>query len=169
MILKLSQRVHFSLACVHYFHRVRAQTSLNWKRVNLDELLRRNSLLWEWWGTGTGYPEELCMPQPWRCSTPDCTTWSSWRRLYPRWEGLEQGNPSAPFHLKLIPWWPAWLWHCSGEQHIPEKHSRIVNEELKLCLAALVSAWFIWPCPRLSTDILLLIVIGIYHTHTSLE
>ena len=29
---------------------------LNWKRVDLDKILRRNSLLGEWWDTGTGCP-----------------------------------------------------------------------------------------------------------------
>jgi len=31
---------------------------------------RKNILEQRWWGTGTGYPEKLWMPQPWRCSRP---------------------------------------------------------------------------------------------------
>lgn len=31
----------------------------NYKEVFLDYIERRNSSLWGWWGTGTGFPEKL--------------------------------------------------------------------------------------------------------------
>lgn len=38
-----------------------------WKRVGLDQLSRKNYLVWEWWDTGTGCPEKLWAPHAWKC------------------------------------------------------------------------------------------------------
>lgn len=43
-------------------------TVLNWKWADFNKVLGRNFLLWGWWDTGTGCPEELRMPHPWKCS-----------------------------------------------------------------------------------------------------
>ena len=37
-------------------------TASGWKRVGLDYILGRNSLLRGWWDTGTGCPEKLWLP-----------------------------------------------------------------------------------------------------------
>ena len=38
-----------------------------------------DSLLRGWWGTGTGSPEKLWMPHPWRHSKPGCMgPWAAW-------------------------------------------------------------------------------------------
>ena len=34
-------------------------------RLRLD---KRNSILWRWWGPGTGCPQEMRIPPPWKCS-----------------------------------------------------------------------------------------------------
>ena len=58
--------------------------------MTTSKLEERNSLLWGWWGTGTGCPEKLWMPPPWACSSPGWTglwaTWSSGRCPCP-WQG----------------------------------------------------------------------------------
>lgn len=59
-------------------------------RVGLNETSGRNSLLWGWWGTGTGCLEKLSISHPWKCSRPDWkgfwATSSSGRCLCP-WQG----------------------------------------------------------------------------------
>lgn len=40
----------------------RRGTGSNWNTVGLDCTLRKNSLLWGWWGTGTGCSGKLCTP-----------------------------------------------------------------------------------------------------------
>jgi len=49
-----------------------------------------DSLLRGWWGTGTGCPERLWLPPPWKCSRPGWmgfwATWSSGRCPCP-WQG----------------------------------------------------------------------------------
>jgi len=57
---------------------------------DLDWIEGRHFLRWEWWGTGTGCPEKLWMPPPWKCSRPGWmglwATWSSGRCPCP-WQG----------------------------------------------------------------------------------
>ena len=84
-------------------------TALNSKRVDLDEIQERNSVLWEWWGTGLGLPEKLWMPPTWQCSRPGWmglwTTWSSGRCPCP-WQGgwnmLIFKVPFNPNHSMLL-------------------------------------------------------------------
>ena len=41
-----------------------------------------SSLLWEWWGAGTGCPERLWMLHPWRCSRPGWMgPWAAWSSI----------------------------------------------------------------------------------------
>ena len=57
--------------------------------------IRKNFLRWEWWDTGTGYPEKLWMPPPRKCSRLGWVrlweTWSSrrfpcsWQEDWTRW------------------------------------------------------------------------------------
>ena len=69
-----------------YFSRAwRDRTSrndFNLKRVDLYCTYGRNSLLWEWWNTGTGCPKRWWMPHPWKHSKlvwmGTWATWSSW-------------------------------------------------------------------------------------------
>ena len=48
-----------------------------------------SSLLREWWGAGTGCPERLWMPCPWRCSRP------GWMGPWTAWSSIRHGG-----------WWP---------------------------------------------------------------
>lgn len=43
---------------------------LNWKRVDLDEKQGRGFSQWGRWDTGTGFPEQLCLPHHWKCPRP---------------------------------------------------------------------------------------------------
>ena len=44
-------------------------------------MLERNSLLWEWWDTGTGCPMRLWMSPPWKYSRPGWMgLWAIWSR-----------------------------------------------------------------------------------------
>lgn len=36
--------------------------ALNWKRIGLDQILERDTLLWSWWDTGPSCPEKFWMP-----------------------------------------------------------------------------------------------------------
>jgi len=56
----------------------------------IGEEHRGSSLLWEWWGVGTGCPERLQMPHPWRCSRMG--PWATWSRI------------------KCGGWWPCLWW-----------------------------------------------------------
>ena len=61
----------------------RAKGCAAWRREGSEETLvqPRNSLLWGWWGPGTGCPEKLWLPPPWQCSRP------GWTGLWPTWSG----------------------------------------------------------------------------------
>ena len=66
---------------------------LSWGREDLGWLSRGSSLLWEWWGAGTGCPERLWMPHPWRCSRP------AWMGAWAAWSSIKWGG-----------WWPCLWW-----------------------------------------------------------
>ena len=52
----------------------------DWK--DLGWMSRGSSLLWEWWGAGTGCPERLWMPHSWRCSRPGWMgPWAAWSSI----------------------------------------------------------------------------------------
>lgn len=121
------------------------------------------------WVTGTGCPALEVF------NTPDWTgPWATWfggRCLCTRWEGLEQGDPSAPFHLKLLN--DSMMTTLtlasgdSGEQHIPEKNSWIRAEDLLFLFLLVPGSSGLVQDYSLSTDILLLIV-NWYLPHTIL-
>jgi len=52
-----------------------------------------SSLLWEWWGAGTGCQGRLWMPHPWRCSRP------GWMGPWAAWSSIKWGG-----------WWPFLWW-----------------------------------------------------------
>ena len=62
-----------------------------------------SSLQGEWWGAGTGCPERLWMPHPWRCSRPGWMgPWAAWSSKWGGWwpcpaGGLEIHDPRGPF------------------------------------------------------------------------
>jgi len=71
------------------------------------------SLLWEWWGAGTGCPERLWMFRPWRCSRPGwMEPWAAqssprsggwWPCLWQRgWNLMILGVPSNPSHFLIL-------------------------------------------------------------------
>lgn len=47
----------------------------NKERFRLDI---RNSLLWQWWGAGTGCPEMLWILHPWKCLRPEEICSNGW-------------------------------------------------------------------------------------------
>jgi len=74
-----------------------------------------SSLLWEWWGAATGYPERLWMPRPWRCSRPGWMgTWAAWSSITCRgwWPCLWLGGGDS-WSLTSLPTW-AFLWFCDS-------------------------------------------------------
>lgn len=96
----------------------------NWKKEYLYWILGRNSLLWGWSDTGTGCPEKLGMPNPWKCSQSGWVQlWVScssgrcpcpWQEVGTRW------SPS-PLPTQTILWWETmrdkssiWWIACSG-------------------------------------------------------
>jgi len=74
-----------------------------WKREDLGWMLGGSSLPGEWWGAGTGCPERLWMPRPWRCSRPGwMRPWATWSSKWGGWwpclaGGLEIHDPWGPF------------------------------------------------------------------------
>ena len=56
-------------------------TSFKLKQGKFRLDIRKNSLPWGWWGTGTGCPEKLWMPPHWQCSRP------GWMGLWATWSG----------------------------------------------------------------------------------
>ena len=75
-----------------------------------------SSLLWEWWGAGTGCPDRLWMHHPWRCSRPGWMgPWAAWSSIKcGGWQPcLWQGSwslmilrvPSNPSHSVIL-----WIW-----------------------------------------------------------
>jgi len=68
----------------------------SWRREDLGWISGGSSLLWEWWGAGTGCPERLWMPHPWRCSRP------GWMGPWTAWSSIKCGG-----------WWPC-LWRGIG-------------------------------------------------------
>jgi len=65
---------------------------LSWRTEDWGWMSGGSSLLWEWWGAGTGWPERLWMNHPWRCSRP------GWKRPCAAWSSIKCGG-----------WWPC-LW-----------------------------------------------------------
>jgi len=55
-------------------------------------VLGRNSSPWGWWNTGTGCPEKLWLPPPWKCPRP------GWMELWATWS-----SEGCPFS-----WQGAW-------------------------------------------------------------
>ena len=89
-------------------------TVLNWKRVDLDQKLGRNSLLWGLRDTGTGWPGKLWLHPPWQCSRPGWmglwATWSSGRCPCPwqgAWNEMIFKVSSNPNHSMI-------LWFCDN-------------------------------------------------------
>lgn len=80
---------------------------LSWKRAGLEQILGRNSWVWDWWETGTDCPEKWWMPNPWEHSRPGWTglweTWSSWECPCP-WQAIWTWWPSnsSCFQLKAF-------------------------------------------------------------------
>lgn len=75
----------------------------------------RNSSLWGWWDTTTGYPKNLWMSHPWNCSRSGCTgLWEtrSERCPYPQQGGLKQIIFKGPFQPK--PFYDSWLYSNRG-------------------------------------------------------
>jgi len=75
-----------------------------WKREDLGWISGGSSLLWEWWGAGTGCPEKLWMPRPWRCSRAGwmgpwvaCLALNVRCVALPVAGGLELDDPWGPF------------------------------------------------------------------------
>ena len=72
------------------------EEELECKKVGLDQILGRNSLLWGLWDTGRGFPEKLWMFAFWKCSRPGWmglwATWSSGRCPCPWQGGLKLGD-----------------------------------------------------------------------------
>jgi len=76
----------------------------------------KSSLLERWWDAGTGCPERLWMPRPWRCSRPGWMgPWATWSRKWGGWwpclaGGLEIHDPWGPFQPRpfcdsvILPW-----------------------------------------------------------------
>jgi len=62
-----------------------------------------------WWNTGTGCPEKLWMPPPWKCSRPGwmelwatwssgrCPCWWQWG-----WNQMSFKVPSNPYHSMIL-------------------------------------------------------------------
>jgi len=94
-----------------------------------------SSLLWEWWGAGTGCPERLWMPRPWRCSRPGWMgPWAAWSIL-----DVEVGGPAcgggvgASWSLRSLPT-RAILWFCDfcKKKSIQHSYSQSIKSRLAI-------------------------------------
>jgi len=74
----------------------------SWRREDWGWLSGGSSLLCEWWGVGTGCPERLWMPCPWRWSMP------GWMGPWAAWSSIKWGG-----------WWPC-LWRGGWRSMILE-------------------------------------------------
>lgn len=73
-------------------------------RINSKWSWGRNVLWWWWWGTGTGCPEKLWMPHPWKCSRPDWMgPWAIWSRVWQGWCIKDPFQPK-PLHVSMVQW-----------------------------------------------------------------
>ena len=111
------------------------ETFLNWKRVDLDWILGRNYLLWEWWDTGTGYPVRLWIQLPGSIWGQD--VWIQGRIF--RAEAVEQDNgtrkdcwePSKASGEKnksqVSCVMAAWKWPWLEEEHVARNDSWLVR------------------------------------------
>lgn len=74
-------------------------------RFRLD--IRRNSLLWRCWGSGSGYPEKLCMSHPWKCSGSGLMRpWAAWSRAWQPCllQGVETGWTLRSLPTQAVLW-----------------------------------------------------------------
>lgn len=81
--------------------------ALNWKRVSLDEMLGRNSFLSGWLDTGTGFPENLWLYHPWKCSVPGgMELWAIWSRgrCACPWQGIGMSWSLRSLSMQTILW-----------------------------------------------------------------
>ena len=93
-----------------------------------------SSLQGEWWGAGTGCPERLWMPCPWRCSRPSWMgPWATWSSKWASWwpclaGGLEIHDPWGPFQPShsVILWFVTYLSLCFCEGCTPVEISGTV-------------------------------------------
>jgi len=97
-----------------------------------------SSLLWEWWGAGTGCPQRLWMLHPWRCSRPGWMgPWAAWSSI--RYGGLrpflwEWGwnlmileAPSNPSHSMIL-----WFY---------DKRGKCYSSPFLPCCSTMVFSW----------------------------
>ena len=86
---------------------------LTWRKEDLGWISEGSSLLWGWWSAGTGCPEKLWMPHPWRCSRPGWMgPWAAWSSIKCEgwWPWLQQRDrrlmilevPSNPSHSVIL-------------------------------------------------------------------
>lgn len=100
--------------------------ALNWKRVDLDYILGRNSLLWEWGDTGTGCPVRLWMPLPWKHWRPGWMgLWATWS-IAGGWNEVILKVPSNPNHPMILWFYDIDVkcseWNAHSSPPIPPQH-----------------------------------------------
>ena len=111
-----------------------------------------SSLLWEWWGAGTGCPDRLWMHHPWRCSRPGWMgPWAAWSSIKGVcwWPCLWQGVGDSWFMILEVPSYPGhsvilWFW---------ERLNLYTGDQWGRCHLTLTSQPLGWqprsPCPSL--------------------
>jgi len=106
---------------------------LSWRKEVLGWMSGGSSLLWEWWGAGTGCPERLWMPHPWRCSRPGWIgPWQPGLVLNGEIDGPACGRGiGASWTLKSLPTQTI-LWFCDiGITGSYNKDRRGENSDVK--------------------------------------
>ena len=106
------------------------------------------------WGTGTGSPEKLWLPRPWKCSGLGWmglwATWSSGRCPCP-WQGL-----GTRWSLKSLPTQPIlWFydfsfysayWNCKAQNSADAEVPRCLRRSELCGLVLLLSIWVVLVC-----------------------
>lgn len=120
--LRSCKRVGEGLFTWPWNDRTRGKMALNLKRVDLDQILGRNILLWRWYGSVTGCPKKLLMPYLWKYSRPRWTTLGAlvWQKVSLCMAGgLEQSGEITLMIWTIIhclSWKNPWLRYSSQPQ-----------------------------------------------------